>query len=343
MVSAAALRRRPIRIIMMAGYFSVILYLTSFVSGTFENYASGANELQIDQTFYLPLREISGLDARPLKNDTFELLAVGDRYAQVLFTHFNLTSRLVENSEVIDYTDSIVDYFAICHSDRIPDCHKLKKSMTSQWEAIKSDASGRIYLLHEQFASIVVIRRDSTEVEGVINLEHFELTRNRRDLKENALGEGMVLLKNGHIMVAKEREKAAMIEFGPADDPAEGYQISSLIRSKDTFPLNTSHTSYVPLHYWKLPADFRPCDLSEVSADSEGNLYILSQKCRMIAQIGELSLDQNKMTFVNTWGLPKNISGAEAFVVLPGHRFLVAQDRKSEHAPNLHLLSSDSK
>lgn len=343
MIRATVLRRKPMRVLFMAGYFSIILFLASFLNGSFENYASGANELHIEKTFYLPLREISGLYARPLKDASFEVMAVGDKYAQVLRTRFDLAQKFLADSEIVDYSELLLNHFAICLSERIPSCRKLKRDLTSQWEAIASDGSRRTYLMHEQFASIVVINSERKEIEGVINLENFDLTKKQRtdalELKENALGEGMILLRNGHIIVAKERDKASLIEFAPEADPAEGYDPKLVLQGKSVFPFDPTRTSYVPKHFWKLPVDFRPCDLSEVSTDAEGNLYILSQKCRLIAQVSELSLDQKTMTFTNTWGLPKNISGAEAFVVLPGQRFLVAEDKKSEKAPNLHLLS----
>jgi hypothetical protein len=101
------------------------------------------------------------------------------------------------------------------------DIAKLSGSMVPpddpQIEAVCADGLGRVLLLQETPPRVELIDPKALKVVASIDLAvdgRSEIARAWSDPK-GSRGEGMVLLPGGHLLVAKEKKPAALIEFGP--------------------------------------------------------------------------------------------------------------------------------
>lgn len=344
MISKKYFRMRSVRIGIIIFNLVIIIFIARFSQKKIESIQTGDISLAIEQSYSINLREISGLHVKETSQESrYQLTSVGDRFAILNQSIIDLKEKKIIDQKSIDFSEKVIDEYALCKSDRIYTCQKIKKELTRQWEAVASDATGRFFILQEKLATIVVYNSKKNRVDGLINLDNFDLTKpqkrsNSAKFNNNALGEGVVLLKNGRILVVKERQKSTVIEFGLDGEKASGYNAGDQVTMVDEFPVKQKRTNLVPLKYWKLPSKFKGCDLAEIQTSKEGKLFILSQQCRMIGQVETLNTNKKRLTFTKTWTLPKYIKQAESFVVLPHKKFLVAVDVKSDKADNVFLL-----
>lgn len=344
MISKRFVKQKGVRIALIIISFAFILYLATFLDGAYEQYSKASdNQLVVVNSTNLPITELSGLF---LNHSSKELIAIGDNSATVSVAHIDDNLQLAIQPN-ININPAILNQFALCDSDQIPECHRLKKKHTSQWEAIAAVYPSNIYLLNEQLSTIFIYNKELNKISSVINLESYEL--NKANLREritvdqaNAMGEGFVLLKNGHILVAKERFAPTLVEFAPERNQTPlGYQSKLILPSDMAFPLadNNAHRHiFYPIKVWKIPSKFRHCDLSELSASATGELYLLSQQCQWIGKLNNLDPTAQEVSFKEFWSLPKNFKQAEAFVVWDEKTFIVGEDLQSEKRANLFIL-----
>ena len=79
----------------------------------------------------------------------------------------------------------------------------------------------QVFVLQEGADRVLVFDERLTAVNREITLS---VPRDQPDLgpewygDDNARGEGLLLLRNGHILVGKQRKEPRLIEFGPPDD-----------------------------------------------------------------------------------------------------------------------------
>jgi hypothetical protein len=344
MTSFTLIKSKKNRLLLLLFSFAGIMYLATFLDGAYENIRLSTKiNLEIVREFDLPLREISGMYLHPAAKPgaPATLYAVGDNAARLGIMDFN--GEQVSNQRFIDFSAPILERFAPCRSDEIDECHKLVKALSGQWEAVARDGAGKIFLLHEKFASLFVLDPLATHLRGVINLSSFvpkgEAVLGRVSLhKDNAMGEGFLLLKNGHMLVVKERYPPSLIEFGPEGSHAEGFSPQLILGKDESFAVAAGQTSYEPLHLWNLEDKYRHCDLSELVASSEGELHVISQQCRWIGTFAPLSLQEKTAPITQLWHLPHQLGAAESLVIVDGEHFLVAEDRKSHARPTVFLL-----
>lgn len=350
MLSYRFLQKKRNRISLMISSFLLIMYLSTFIEGAYEDILSASRQdLDKVTSFNIPIREISGLYYNP---DNQRLTAVGDKYAKY---H---VSRLSDNHlapiESKEFNHAILDRYSVCQNKQIPMCNSLNAQLTSQWEAVDSDASGQLFFLHEQLATIFVYNQINKQITTTINLEGFSDTNSdlnlsksisrKNSVKKNALAEGFILLNNGHILVVKEREPSAIIEYGPKEDSASNYRPSQWLGHNKIFPIPTQSDQSIKLHplkVWTIDKDYPSCDLSELKTDPTGLLYALSQSCKMIMQIGDLDITEKYFTVKKSWKLPEYIKKAESFIIFDSKRFIVAQDIKSIKENNVFVLKKN--
>lgn len=343
-IAASILQRRSFRLAALLVGLGCTSLLAYSLQRLLDSPRTGDLPLVIEKRYALSLREISGLSLSPTDDaEHLELSAVGDRFATIKTALIDSRGQTLIAQQQIDFAAGIVNEFSLCASERIIACKKLTDDMTRQWEAIASDASGRYFLLQEQLATIVAYDPDKEQVVAIINLAHFDLSSRQSKTevvkqKANALGEGMVLLGNGRVLVVKERESAAIVEFAPEGELARGYEPSYRLRQGAIFPLPLKRQVFVPLAHWQIPSKFRGCDLSEIQTDAGGRLYVLSQSCRFIGLVGSLEVNAKEFRLQKTWALPSELRRVESFVVLPDERFVVASDHKSRSVDNVFVL-----
>lgn len=279
--------------------------------------------LQVEHSYSLALREIS---AMTVFGD--RLLAVGDSSAQLVV--FGLRGRELTVDRRIDLTSTLAENFSWCPHSFSRACRTVAKILYRQWEGIYFHAdSDEIFLLQENTARVLVFSGD-LRLSRQLMLNFFPDDNPKRD-HDNSLGEGLVVSGSDHLLVAKEKFPASVIEFAPQGEAAHGYRRYSPVQQR------ASKQTLVPVHSWRLPV--RGCDLSDLVIDRLQVLYGLSQSCRQIYRFAPLAIDVDQLTITATWNIPsRSAKNPEALVVIDEGLFLVASDEK-QHGNNLILAS----
>lgn len=236
-------------------------------------------ECELKKRFRLDLEEVSALCARPHADGGAELLAVGDEdFAVVAAT---LVGDGLEDARRTELGDSLDD--DVRH-----------RNSGSEWEAVAADGEGRVFVVSESSAEVVVLSPDLKSQVHTIELDvHMGPDRRARQLlgDENAGPEGIVLLADGHLLVAKQRDPILLIEFGP-DDPV----------ARD------ERTKLVPLRSWRLREDDEEEveSVNDLALDGQGRLHAVSSRSRCIYEL-RLDTDEDKVRIAQRWHLPDEI------------------------------------
>jgi uncharacterized protein YjiK len=286
--------------------------------------------LRITESFTLPAVEISGLAWR--KNPETkrrELVVVGDRDHKI---------------HIIDWENR--NPFRSREIDLKPlEAKEGSESAQSEWESVFSDESGRLFIVQERPSQVVIVSADLSKIEGRITLGLSSLAKSDATSSENSNsgGEGLVPLKNGHILVVHEKNPLQIIEYAPAGEPAQGYHSDLAIEKKGRFPLpSPSSSAFVAAHTWRLSAEREALfeDSSGLNSDDDGALYLLGDQKNLIGHIGrKLKTDKAKVKIDRLWSLPSSIRQPEGMVIDEEGRPIIAVDRKNAKHPNLFLLS----
>ena len=264
----------------------------------------------------LPLRELSGLTRRAFDgrifgvgDDSFSLLSVQP-------TEPRLQNAVIESIDLAPLFASYTD-----------------TTEGSQWEAIASDGDGRVLILEESPGRLFVLDRELQRIERVFELEvearegvSSSLAKSWRK-NDNARGEGMILLRNGHVLILKERKERALIEFGPAGDAPSGFHLGDDANDV-AFPLPAGN-KLVALHAWALDRDKAMPDGSELATNLEGELYMLSDEGRAMARV-ELPIEpsDDEAHLGKPTKLP-SLSKPEGMCALDDGAWLIVSDQKT--------------
>ncbi len=217
----------------------------------------------------------------------------------------------------------------------------------SQWEAVAGDGAGRVFLLTESTSIIHVLDASLASVVRTITLEvpdDFPL-RSAWDEDANSRGEGMVLLANGHILVAKEKNESksdppALIEFAPEGQSADGYR-RNLALGDDPFPLETvTADRLIAVKHWPLKANAAALitDISDLAVDEENRLVVVSdQGCALARLERSLDPDEEKLDVDAVFSLAGTLAKPEG-LVFAGRRPFVAVDQKGVSSDSLYRI-----
>jgi uncharacterized protein YjiK len=260
---------------------------------------------------HLPITEVSGLGHRIVGNKT-TYLAVGDA-STTLVTFTIGSSGRISNVDTHDLS-------------------ALFGSSASQWEGVAGDGEGRVFLLTESESTITVLDKDLRRILHKIKLSiprNHPLAADWAD-DENSRGEGMVLLANGHIIVAKEKNPPALVEFAPRNAAPEGYRADLALGTR-AFPLpQGATTEFVATKHWVLKDRDAGwlSDISDLAIDQENRLLLLSDQGRAIARI-ERTLDpiEAKIDVKAIFSLPSGVDKPEG-LAFGGSEPFVATDSK---------------
>jgi hypothetical protein len=214
---------------------------STFFPGASPGLASAAEHAQtridlvISDRYNIPVAELSGLSMAPAfppegaekERSAISLYAVGDVSYQV--------ARLdIGSLSVHDDTQPAQSTIRI--EDVAPALGK-KGNDASQWEAIAADGLDTICMLSEARGEISCIdhslrtRRGNFKLD-VSSIGYLDSAWNAR---ANSRGEGMILMKRGHVLILKEKDPSLLVEFGPAGDLPMGYSPSSFLRKGEAF------------------------------------------------------------------------------------------------------------
>jgi hypothetical protein len=254
------------------------------------NGESNKNRLRVCRVVDVPLREVSGICLRRSRNGRMSLIAVGDRVAKIAW----FSQPRSDEGRINWHTKNI----AKLSGSTLP-------KRDSQIEAVCADGLGRVLLLQETPPRVELIDPKALKVFASIDLEvagRSEITRAWSEPK-GSRGEGMVLLPDGHLLVAKEKKPAAFIEFGPPHSPSRGLVRGGALADGKRWPIKKGYHRFAALAIW-LPDKTlgETCaDFSDLEIGPDGYLYLLSDKSSAIARLDDLPAGGGTATLLDAW------------------------------------------
>lgn len=147
-------------------------------------------------------------------------------------------------------------------------------------------------------------------------------------------GEGAVFLPGGHVLVAKEKDPAALIEFGPPGSEPLGLARGGALAAGAPWDIGAGDHAYVARAVWWPDKALRKAcrDFSDLEIGPDGRLYALSDKSGSIARLSDLPAAGGAVTAMATWQLGDLDGKPEGLAFTPNGRALVALDtRKARH------------
>jgi hypothetical protein len=176
-----------------------------------------------------------------------------------------------------------------------------------QIEALCAGGVGRLALLQETPARVELIDPKASKVVASIDL----VVAGRSDIAQSwsdpkgSRGEGMALLSDGHLLVAKEKKPAALIELGPSGSQSRGLVRGGALADGEQWPIKKGHNRFVSLAVWfpdKMLA--KTCaDFSDLAIGPDGCLYLLSDKSSTIARLDDLAAGGGAAALLDSWRL----------------------------------------
>lgn len=234
----------------------------------------------------------------------------------------------------------------------------------SQWEAVAADGAGTVCLLSEKHSEISCLGPELGEERARFSLQVSGTGDLDRDWEQhpNSRGEGMILLRNGHILVLKEKRPAALIEFGPEGEAPMGYGADSFLRENEAFSLSPrppegvdesgssavhGTVRFTALRAWTFSDRLNELakDASEIALGPDGRVYLLSQESAVIVRLERnLKPTEKKVTADEGayWRLPSGtpaMGKAEGLVIDRHMRPWIGSDIKQRGKPNLFQMS----
>jgi hypothetical protein len=272
------------------------------------------HRLEIERTADIPLPEVSGLCLFRRPGGDVVLVAIGD------------ASAILVAAPVVD--DHLGDWQ---EHDLAAAAPGIISPRGIQVEGIDGDAAGILLLLREQPSQALVADTIARRLVATIDLDVPRGPVARAWEKGvNSRGEGLVLLDGGHLLVAKEKDPPALLEFGPAGATPGGFGPDRILGAGVNWQVPGGETvRYEALATWLLDDDLADDlgDVSDLAVDAGGRLHLLSdQSAKLVRLAPELRGSQVIAEVVATIeGKPDK---AEGLVMLPDGRALVALDTK---------------
>jgi hypothetical protein len=277
----------------------------------------------------VPLPEVSGLAIGLNRDARTTVAAIGDHAATIAW------AELGESIEDLEWqTLSLQE----AQGTQIP-------ASDPQLEAIAVDADVRILLVQEFPCRAEYIDARSRRVLAHIALEipdgvGSEVLRESWRDPDGSHAEGVVMLRDRHLLVVKEKDPVALLEFAPVGDAARGFGGDRWLDAGQTWwegigADGAQDVTLVLVAAWA-PTDVMTTacpDLSDAAAAPNGALVLLSDQGRSIAVVpdgtGSPARDPFDGSFeaISVWRI-SGLKKPEGIVVLPDLDVLVACDRR---------------
>lgn len=205
----------------------------------------------------------------------------------------------------------------------------------TQFEAVVSTGEHTVLVLQEQPARVLQLDLAAPTLTGELQLTIPEGHRLHEAWlgDRSSRGEALILADRGHLIVVKEKDPAAILEFGPAGDSPVGWR-----RGGPVSPPSEAGGELTVLATWWLGEDLTAWlpDISDATTGPDGRLYLMSDQGSAIARMPD-ALDPAGGTADADaiWRIAGSPENAEGLVVLQDGTPLVALDTKS---PKKNLL-----
>ena len=260
--------------------------------------------LQISAKYQLPLQELSGMARFGDK-----LYVVGDSTAELAIVDF-ATMQVLEK---IDFSDILRQRFSLCITAQNNTCRDMLNTLATQWEGIYVHDDG-VALLQENTGSVYVFDLPVTKLKEHFLIDYRIDQTDEPQGNDNSLGEGIMLLGDGKLLIAKEKSPTAIMEFAVQRQVDH----AGIVRKE----MQATHT-------WRLASEDKQCDLSDLTKDpNSGRIYGISQICRAIYKFRVLDKDSDELEVEQRWRIPDVVTAPEALVVMADGEFIVCSDTK---------------
>jgi hypothetical protein len=258
----------------------------------YNNLSNSNKWLQVRRMIDVPLREVSGICLRRGRAGRMSIVAVGDHAAKVAW--FSLPRS--DEGRITWHTSNIANLSG-----------SLLPRRDSQIEAVCADGRGRVLLLQETPPRVELVDLMGPKVVASIDLvvEGDAGIARAWSRPKGSRGEGMALLPAGHLLVAKEKKPAALIEFGPAHARSRGLERGGALPDGKLWPIKEGGHRFVALATW-LPDQTlaKNCaDFSDLEIGPDGRLYLLSDKSGTIARLDDLTAGGGTAALLDVWRL----------------------------------------
>ena len=288
-----------------------------------EPVAASGHALSVEARFRIPVREVSGLALVP--GDTMDIYAVGDSSYEI----GRVTIQMPSGSTRIDKVDATHLFSG----------HETE---ASQWEAVAADGRGRLCVQAEVSAHVSCFSDDLQTLSGSFDLDPSSIKSLAKlwEKEPNSRGEGMILMKRGHLLLLKEKKPSLLVEFGPKDEPPMGYGQDTFLAPGEAFA-RPVQDRLVALNVWEFSNSLESLakDASDITVGPDGRVYLLSDESAIVIRLeGHLKPEEAKVHDSASWKLPAEIVKPEGLVVDKEMRPWVAVDSKEKDQPNLFRL-----
>jgi uncharacterized protein YjiK len=334
-----------------AARIAIFLILGSAGDGAYSgqdiNAAGPGKTLAIMERYNVPVLEFSGLArVSPLAEETEKLkfYGIGDADYNVARIRINAAG------------DAGIEIENVAHT-----IGKHAKD-ESQWEAIAADGEDTVCMLSETRGEISCLDRDLQQDRGSFSLDVSSIgtLASAWKARPNSRGEGIILMKKGHVLVLKEKQPSLLIEFGPEGDAPMGYGAETFLQEGEAFagvrtggeepvhragqPAAVAHRRLVALKVWAFSERLGKLanDASELTLGPDGRIYMLSQESSVLIRLEkDLKPDEDKAGTDHDayWNLPNGIDKAEGLVIDDQMHPWIGVDIKQTGKPNLFRLS----
>lgn len=282
--------------------------------------------LRVRRVLDVPIREVSGVCLRRARRGGLWLIAIGDRRAVAAWVRLPRRDSVTLRWRTMD--------IARLAGSRLP-------ARDSQIEAVCADGAGRVLLLQEAPPRAELVDLAAAQVVASIALMvpgRDKLARSWGDPK-GSRGEGAVFLRGGHLLVAKEKDPPAFIEFGPPGARSLGLARGTALAGGARWRIAPGKHRYVALAiWWPDKALAKACaDLSDLEVGPDGRLYVLSDQSNSIARLGDLAPGGGIAECTASWRIRGLDGKPEGLAFTPRGRAVVALDTRRAR-DNLVLL-----
>jgi hypothetical protein len=273
--------------------------------------------LTIHRTEHVPIVEVSGVCLRRGPDGRMSLIAIGDREAVAAWV-------ILPDEDDEPWAWSQMDVARLQGS--------LMPAGDPQLEAVCADGQGRVLLLQEAPPRAELIDPAAERVVATFDLRvpHGHPLAEAWHDPDASRGEGAVLLADGHLLIAKEKDPPALIEFGPENARPTGFTPGSALPGGAAWPVEPGHHEYVALDSWMPRGELlEACaDFSDLEVGPDRRLYLLSDKSASIARLPVLEPGTGTTTAERTWSLGKVDGKPEGLTFTRHGRAIVALDTR---------------
>jgi hypothetical protein len=294
-------------------------------------------ELSITARYNVPIAELSGLAILHSSTkatgtaDTggnISLFAIGDASYEIASFRINRSSE-----------------DASSHVENVAPILGKHTKDTSQWEAVATDSLDILCMLSETRSEVSCVDLSLKEVRGTFKLDVSDIRNLERAWQDhpNSRGEGLILMKNGHALVLKEKQPSMLVEFGPPGDAPLGFGPDTFLAAGEAFTLSRS-SHWAALKTWEFSDHLAELarDASEITLGPDGRVYLLSQESATLIRLEKtLKPDEDKVNVDRNayWKLPAGIEKAEGLIIDAEMHPWIGIDIKQKDKPNLFRLS----